>query len=870
MITSLKESLLVVLMSLGIGMGGFGDFGATICYPLDGCTGTSTAPTTNQILIGNSGGTYDVKTLTAGSNVTISNSGSAVTISSTGGGGGGGTGVGWATTTGNLLLYSTVGDQTLISATAQAATNTNAILEVWGDISADYFTASSTAVPSVFTWASTTGITATNFWGSLIGNASTATALAANGANCSAGNAPLGVDASGVVESCFDVWTEAENTSAAYIALTALSATSPILYNSSTGAFTWVGLATTSQPTSSQLLVSNGGAGVFGVSTSTLSASSPLTGSFTQIGSGGSLGIQDAAADASTKGAATFTANDFDAASGVISLDYTNGQAASASAKGFLTSTDWSLFNNKVSSSSIDTSAELKSLITDETGTGGALVFATSPTITSPTLSTFFGTPCTGQNFLQDIGDDGTFSCGAATGGGGTFSSLTDVATSSPGTGDIYYLNSSGQITNLNVGSNGQVLTLAAGLPSWAAAAGGGGDPAWATTSPYSGGLVLYPADQTNEDVVFGSNSGSTSTAPFWWDVSATTTYIGNGGTGSSTMQVGPSGYEWLFGYDGADNAFKFASSTNAIGLAVNTVFDIAKSTLLTTFNYAVTIVGNLTLTANLIIDGQSFDSFTDDATLTNNAGDLQVVDVNCTDCLGATEIEDSYLLNTTDTSSGAYTMTGLWTFSNSSTTAASFSYASSTLGDFGTAQVNGTLYTDFIDAYSGGSPLTLQSNILVNGGLLDVGGGVLEIPNGTGPTIDAVGELAWDTTSGQMKIHDGTATRVLSNGYLYPAFTYSTSTAWAGTTTIPLGPSFVAETWSQVMCFTDAGTVNVSFYDGTNRMNLFNASTTVGVVTLSTNNTFTAAEKRYVDVGTPASSPTKVSCTLRKSITAD
>ena len=44
-----------------------------------------------------------------------------------------------------------------------------------------------------------------------------ATALAANGANCSSGNAPLGVDASGAVESCFDVWTEAENTSAAYL-----------------------------------------------------------------------------------------------------------------------------------------------------------------------------------------------------------------------------------------------------------------------------------------------------------------------------------------------------------------------------------------------------------------------------------------------------------------------------------------------------------------------------------------------------------------------------------------------------------------------------------------------------------------------------
>jgi len=68
--------------------------------------------------------------------------------------------------------------------------------------------------------ASSTYITATNFWGTLIGdltgNADTATALAANGANCDAGNAPLGVDASGAAESCFDVWTEVENTSAGY------------------------------------------------------------------------------------------------------------------------------------------------------------------------------------------------------------------------------------------------------------------------------------------------------------------------------------------------------------------------------------------------------------------------------------------------------------------------------------------------------------------------------------------------------------------------------------------------------------------------------------------------------------------------------
>lgn len=100
---------------------------------------------------------------------------------------------------------------------------------------------------------------------------------------------------------------------------------------------------------------------------------------------------------------------------------------------------------------------------------------------------------------------------------------------------------------------------------------------------------------------------------------------------------------------------------------------------------------------------------------------------------------------------------------------------------------------------------------------------------------------------------------------HTYSSFSYATSTAWTATTTIPLGPAYTAELWSGVKCFTDTGTLNVSFYDGTNSMNMLNASTTVGTVTLSTNNTFTASEARYVDIGTPATSPTKISCTVDK-----
>ena len=61
------------------------------------------------------------------------------------------------------------------------------------------------------TMSGTLGVTgALTASGGVVGNASTATALAANGANAGAGNAILGVDASGAAEGSFDVATQAE------------------------------------------------------------------------------------------------------------------------------------------------------------------------------------------------------------------------------------------------------------------------------------------------------------------------------------------------------------------------------------------------------------------------------------------------------------------------------------------------------------------------------------------------------------------------------------------------------------------------------------------------------------------------------------
>lgn len=78
----------------------------------------------------------------------------------------------------------------------------------------------------------------------------------------------------------------------------------------------------------------------------TISTTSPLSGGGA-LSSDLTLTIDDAAADGSTKGAAAFAASDFNSTAGVISIDYTNGQTASGSDKGFLSSADWTTFNDK-------------------------------------------------------------------------------------------------------------------------------------------------------------------------------------------------------------------------------------------------------------------------------------------------------------------------------------------------------------------------------------------------------------------------------------------------------------------------------------------------------------------------------------------
>lgn len=420
------------------------------------------------------------------------------------------------------------------------------------------------------------------------------------------------------------------------------------------------------------------------LTTGNLTANSPLSFNNTRqvIGGAAAVSIQNAAADGSTLGAAAFTAADFDAASGVISIDYSNGQAAASGVKGFLTAADWSTFNGKQAGDSTLTALAAYN-------TNGILV--------QTAADTFAGRTITGTSNRLSVSN----------GNGVSGNPTLDI--------DAAYV---GQTSITTLGTIGTGTWNAGIIPI---AYGG-----TATSSiPADNGIFVSNGSAWLSAVLPSCSTASTSKLLYnstTHAFSCGTDQTGAGGSGITSLN-GQTGSTQTFATSSAISGFDFTSSGDTHTLSIGTASAATSGLLLaadwTTFNakqpagnYITALTGDVTasgpgsaaatIASNAVAlgadtTGNYLATLADDGqnTITvNNSGSetaavtLRVIDVNCTDCLGTTEIADSYLLNTGDTASGNYDFSGIVTAA--STTIGSTAAPSSTLHVVGTFRTTG------------------------------------------------------------------------------------------------------------------------------------------------------------------------------------
>lgn len=183
-------------------------------------------------------------------------------------------------------------------------------------------------------------------------------------------------------------------------------------------------------------------------------------------------------------------------------------------------------------------SANLASAVTDETGSG-SLVFATNPTLVTPIL----GTPQSG-NFSTGTFTWPTFN--QNTTGNAATATLATTATTATNlaggaAGSLPYQSASATTAMLAAGSNGQVLTLSAGIPSWATPTTG-----TVTSVSFTGGLISVANSTTTPALTVAGTSGGIvyfSSATTWASsavLAASALMVGGGAaTAPSTITTG-------------------------------------------------------------------------------------------------------------------------------------------------------------------------------------------------------------------------------------------------------------------------------------------------------------------------------------------
>jgi hypothetical protein len=226
------------------------------------------------------------------------------------------------------------------------------------------------------------------------------------------------------------------------------------------------------------------------------------------------------------------------------------------------------------------------------TGSGN-VALATSPTFVTPILGTPTSVTLTNATGLPlTTGITGTLPIA----NGGT--NITTYAT-----GDILYASASNTLSKLAVGTNGYVLTLAAGVPTWAAGGGGSSAITINTTTITGGttGRVLYDnAGTVGELATTGSGNVVLATSPTF-----VTPILGTPTSGTLTNATGLPLTTGVTGTlptaNGGTNLTTFTAANNAIYstsasvLTAGTLPVLAGGTGATTASTALSNLGGVT-----------------------------------------------------------------------------------------------------------------------------------------------------------------------------------------------------------------------------------------------------------------------------------
>jgi len=759
---------------------------------------------------------------------------------------------------------------------------TGSVYPADGDFhSAPYYTATSTATASTFPFASTTALTATNLYGALTGNADTATALAGNGANCGAGEIPLGVDTAGAVEGCYEP-TEGDITDLAHrlggtnltLVTNTLNVDDAFLINdgddTTTGVLTATGFISGTKNLTNYADYFNGSFIESFDATSTsngsvislvVADSASYTGGLTMRFSTGDVTLSTATSVALTAGTdasptenfvfipidtqvLTVSTSDWDTSQEHIKVSY----LLCPSATFVQTNGDCYVNQNWNDHSQDSNSQGHQSHVGEKIRRFPATYFSG---VDSNGADGYLTPTASNVEFKSTSGiiyqmHKHTFPAVDTSGG--------DLVLVKNWSGDAYHdITNLFDITNDSTGSaigNNKYFNLTV----WGVAN---------KTGQYEPLMINLPSCSYNSQTNAENDSNSCD------DLAIPTEFKGESSTGfliaRMTIKMGTT-WDMISSVDlrglNPQNATGGTAGTPQVNFADNvfTVFDDSDVTKILAFQ--VSGVDTATTRTLTVPNANGTIMLTSDEhaevtlagtpnylTLSTQAITLTKLDIsddtNATAGVGLTLTANDFACDTASGSVFGCTTSADWTIFNNKISSTSIDTFSE------------------LDTFISDKALVNKADGAVWLGVHDFGGATsVEIPNGASPTVDATGEIAVDTTSGQLKWYDGSTTHILT-GTTTPAFNLASTTLDASgqsfntaSSTFLLKNSPEPFTLIGVYCVASTtGNADIQFVDGSGNKTEGAVCDSGTVTYFSTNNTWTAFE----DFNVTASGTTNV-----------